>query len=295
MAWATLFRPLSSAAACFGAAVCMFLSQHVANEPFGLWRVILGFAVVMLIACALMADNDIADLNSDGAETSQRKWRPLVRGIIKERTAKLVAGVFMGIAIFLTLFLGIAAVLLAALCLLLGIGYNHSFKHHPVGVFVLAWGISSLVIWGSAVATPTHPFVLIYLFIGLFCEEICREILLTVQDHYPDKEARFMTISVRFGQKNSMVLALLFLALGTPFLLSPIFGLFDSFKFQGISYACGVVGLITFLVATWVNCYSILDVRNKLIINKVFEVNLRHILRWYMLIFQTMILLEVLL
>lgn len=245
--------------------------------------------VAAFIAAGLMVDNDIWDLPSDRI---RRSGKPLCNGAITLRSARVAGYLFMSLAFGLAFFLAWPALLYVISVLVLGAWYNRSGKRwHILGNIATAYGVGGIILFP---ALASGEYRLWPLFLGIFVQEIGREIMVSIGDINGDQQAGWRTVPVVVGRSKAHTYAGFFYALGIPvFVLG----------FVAPIYSVGAILFAAILIWGWLDTREkmvIADVRvnhgfdKERFIFDVYERNLRLWSRVGVLIFQLCIVLQAL-
>lgn len=278
MAWLRIIRPPIVIISILGSLACYLLSEPDSNS----WNLILLAAVAGFISAGLMVDNDVWDLPSDRV---RRRSKPLCSGAISVRQAHIAGYIFMSLAGGLAIFMAWPALLYVWSMLAVGAWYNRRGKlSHIWGNTATAYGVGGIVLLPMLYAGEYRLFPL---FLGIFIQEIGREIMVGIGDVEGDRAAGWRTLPVLVGRYQAQKIAGLFYLLGIPwFLLQP--------DLAPIYYA-GAAAFALILTVGW------FDTREKIVIGEVrndpsiifraYERDLRLWSRLGVLIFQVCILL----
>ncbi len=291
LVWLTFFRPINGICAAYGVFVVVLLTGHVAGIEPDLYRVVLGSIVTFLFTCAIIGHHDFYDK----ADIKTHPWRGLHRGAINRSTARAVVIEMFVICIIMSYLIGIYIFILMVALMFIGIWYNRYAKYQPYGLFVVSICTAAVVPFGSVLATPREPLILLPFFLGLLCSEICREAGNYCQDSIGDGKGGSKTLPVMIGRKKTMYVGLIFLILAVIPFLSHHFGWFGAVLINNGMYLIGGVGYLVLLSMAWVNCNLHLNSENNEDhIFKVFEYNWRYAGRFYLiLILQPLMLAEI--
>lgn len=269
-----------------GAFGCLILSDPSSSTE----TIILVTTVAAFLSAGLMVDNDVWDLPSDRI---RRNDKPLCRGTITVGSARTAGYVLMSLAGGFAIFLAWPALLFVFSLLAVGAWYNRAGKHwHILGNTATAYGVGGIILFP---ALASGEYQLWPLFLGIFIQEIGREIMVGIGDIEGDKSAGWTTLPVLVGRRKAHAYAGLFYALGIPvFVLG----------FLAPVYTVGALIFAVILIWGW------LDTREKMVIADVradpgfdgekyifdaFERDLRLWSRVGVLIFQVCIVLQALL
>lgn len=283
LAWVKIVRPPIMLISAFGSLGCLILSDPNSSSE----TLILVPMIAALIAAGLMVDNDVWDLPSDRI---RRNRKPLCTGAITSRAARVVGYVLMSLAFGLAFFLAWPALLYVFSVLALGAWYNRSGKRwHIYGHAATAYGVGGIILFP---ALASGEYWLWPLFLGIFLQEVGREIMVSIGDIQGDRAAGWTTLPVLVGRGKAHTYAGVFYALGIPvFVLG----------FVAPIYSIGAVLFGAILIIGW------LDTREKMVIADVrvdpgfdkekfifdaYEHDLRLWSRLGVLIFQVCILLQ---
>jgi len=250
----------------------------------------------------LMIHNDVTDLESDKIN---RPHKPLPKGIIKTKTASITGIVLMFLSIIIAFTINIKDTgvlnwqcgLLSIIIMIIGLYYNHYGKSHGIiGNIAVSIGVGAIPFWGALCVFPTCPSLMLPLAFAIFIQEIGREIMVNAGDYVGDLKAGFRTLPVQIGRKHSMYFALFFYLLFIPIYPLPAFdwtGLGIP-KLFGTIYLIGGMIFAISLLLTWLLTYRVVLQNDEDKMWAAFERYERTGTRLMVVVFQLILLLEVL-
>ncbi|MEM3832689.1 MAG: UbiA family prenyltransferase [Thermoprotei archaeon] len=238
---------------------------------------IIGFA----LNGASMIVNDYVDRPID---LINRPDRPLVKGIVKPDEALSLAAVLISIGIFLSLYLGLLPLIIAAIALIVSLIYNIWGKRMGfIGNLMVAFDTAIPFIFGGSVAWVLTGFISnsqiyvsinyiinlydsiwvtpILLSILAFLSNVGREIVKGIADISGDRIAGIKTIAIVYGSKTAGRAATAFIL--SAIALSPlpyVFGLL------GISYIIIVMFADIIFIYYMIKLLRNLDPKNAYIV-----------------------------
>lgn len=179
-----LLRPVQWAKNAFVFAPLVF-SRHL-FDPDYVRQAVLAFGVFSVVSSVVYIINDIADRASDRLHPLKRT-RPIASGAVSVAAALAVAAVLAAIAVIGALWLGPKVAFVAAIYLVLNLGYSFGLKQVIlVDVFIVASGFMLRVLAGAfAIGVQVSPWlVLCTLFVSVFLAVSKRraEILLNIAE-----------------------------------------------------------------------------------------------------------------
>jgi 4-hydroxybenzoate polyprenyltransferase len=265
--------------ASYGVLAVVILTAYCLGLEIDVWKVGIGLLIVFLYSCAIIGHNDFYDVSSDRIA---HPWRGYVRGLIERWKARSAVIVLFGVCILLSWLLSFLVFLILIINISLGVLYNRWLKRRVIGVFIVSLAVAMVIPYG-VVLVVDNPFLLWQFFIGLFCAEVFREIGVTVQDYKGDKGSGFKTIAVLLGRRRALDFSVLFLLISIPLFLSHHFGWLGAVKISNGVYLVGATGYVVLLGMAYINSR---------VSYKVIELNYRFAGRFYLLLFQTLMILE---
>lgn len=166
------------------------------------WRIdtvliAIGFATGFLGTSSAMVINDVIDKEVDSIN---KPWKPLVRGDINPLTAKIMSILLLIIAITINIFVGVEALITAAIYGFLG--YIYSFmRKYWWSQFIVAITTTTPTIYGYVLAgMPGEYMVLAIMFsLTIFTAMLGREIVKALEDIEGDMKYGYSTIPIKHG------------------------------------------------------------------------------------------------
>jgi geranylgeranylglycerol-phosphate geranylgeranyltransferase len=199
-----LIRPLNFVLFFFGVLVGAWLaSGREAFSDAHRVRLVIAMVSAASIGAAANAINDYFDRTIDRVN---RPDRPLVSGVLHERTAVLVWAAGSAIGIGLGFVLGLVHVLIAIASVLLTFLYSTTLKKSGLpGNIVVGLVVACAVFYG-ALATGRIGFAWIGAFFA-FLTMVAREIVKDVEDLEGDRAVGIRTLPDRIGIERALVVA----------------------------------------------------------------------------------------
>lgn len=225
-AYFRLTRPLNMVIGAIGIVLGGHLTGNL-HVGSSLW---LAIVTAMSMTGGANAINDYYDYDIDRIN---KPHRPLPAGLIPRNHARLFAYVLFGVGIITSAIIGFDLLLIAAVSVLLLIGYSRWWKRQPiVGNIVVSLMIAVAFLYGAAAfgnawaALP--PAYMGFLFTW------GREIIKDLEDMQADTEGSAYTLPVRFGEISAKILT-------TVLFIFLVIGLF-------IPYVINIYNLVYFIV-----------------------------------------------
>lgn len=189
-------------------------------------NIILGVFTYLLIAASGMVINDIYDIEIDKIN---RPERPIPRGSITLKQAKLLFSLYLCCGIFLS-FLNTIIFSLSLLNLILAsffgfIGWVYAKWGKKSGFFgnlIVGISFSIGLVYGALLNSILIPPYILYFFITAFSLLVAREIIKGCEDIEGDKKQGVKTLAIKIGIKNSRNFALIFSLIAITFFVLPL-------------------------------------------------------------------------
>jgi len=301
LAWLRMVRLPIMFLCCFGALVGALNTAVFLDVKLSFIQMILIILGPAFLSTGTMIHNDVPDLESDRIN---RPYKPLPRGIIKEKTANITGLFLMFSSIIIALFINYFdygelnwnCAILTTFLVLVGLYYNYYGKKHGIfGHISVAIGVGAIPFWGAISAFPNELLIMLPLAIAIFFQEVGREIMVCVGDYVGDLKAGWKTTPVNLGRKKSMYVALIFYLAFIPLFPIPAFnwtGLELPLVFGNVYLIGGSLLAIT-LILTWLFSYIAVLSQDEKKIWKAFERYERTGTRAMIIVFQIFILLEI--
>jgi len=193
-------------------------------QPGDLIQAALAFAAAALVTGAGNTINDYFDRNIDKVN---RPDRPIPSGRIKASEALAISQALFIVGIFLTVFVNVACVLLAALNSLVLAFYAAGLKRRGLaGNLAIGYLVGSTFLFGGLVMGEVQAAGILAAMAGL--STVGRELIKSIEDMRGDRASGLSTFSLRYGARKAAVLAAAFI--GVAIVLAPlprIFGIFE--------------------------------------------------------------------
>jgi geranylgeranylglycerol-phosphate geranylgeranyltransferase len=212
--------------------------------PFA--EVLVASLVVFLFTGAGNSLNDYLDRNIDCANHPDR---PIPSGLVKPRTATVIAGILFTASVILGLWLSIYCMLIILVNLAIMLGYEFRTKALGLsGNIMISWLTASLFLFGGLAILDYFPDIMLtvlFMFLLSFFATLGREIAKDIQDMEGD--AGRCTLPMRIGVEKARVIAIgaFFIGIG----LSPlpyILGIFGFMYFVTVLLADAI-----FIYGAW--------------------------------------------
>jgi len=302
VAWIRIIRPPIVFISCLGAIVGALNSAVYLDDSLSSFQILMIIMGAAFFSSGLMIHNDVTDLESDKIN---RPHKPLPKGIIKTKTASITGIVLMFLSIIIAFTINIKDTgvlnwqcgLLSIIIMIIGLYYNHYGKSHGIiGNIAVSIGVGAIPFWGALCVFPTCPSLMLPLAFAIFIQEIGREIMVNAGDYVGDLKAGFRTLPVQIGRKHSMYFALFFYLLFIPIYPLPAFdwtGLGIP-KLFGTIYLIGGMIFAISLLLTWLLTYRVVLQNDEDKMWAAFERYERTGTRLMVVVFQLILLLEVL-
>jgi geranylgeranylglycerol-phosphate geranylgeranyltransferase len=244
-------RPLNAAAAGL-ATIVAFLIATGTLIP----QVILLFFVVTLVTAAGNVINDYFDI---GIDRVNRPDRPIPSGQVSPGTARAFAGVLFLAGILLCLLTNELCITIAIFNSLLLIAYAAWLKRTPLlGNIAVSYLAGSMFLFGGALSGMAGLLHVIPFALMTFFAMLARELVKDAEDVEGDLASGAVTIPIRYGIRNTILLALFCGILGAVSSLVP-------YLWWGVWYVCGILvvdSIIVYACIRAVRSQTPLDVKN---------------------------------
>ncbi|NTU53980.1 MAG: UbiA family prenyltransferase [Chlorobiaceae bacterium] len=190
----------------FAAGACVVLAEVLALGGLSTLRQgFFGFLSVFCIAAAVLALNDLFDIETDLINAPSR---PLPAGVVtkRESLALSVAIALSGCAS--AAMIGFGAFVAACAMLLLGVLYNWKLKRYGLfGNLIVGFSTGmSFIFGGIAVGKPFEPVVLFLALMTMFVD-LGEEIAADALDVEGDRQTGSRSLAVMLGPENAMRIA----------------------------------------------------------------------------------------
>jgi geranylgeranylglycerol-phosphate geranylgeranyltransferase len=189
---------------------------------YELVRAALAFAAAALVTGAGNAINDYFDRKIDKVN---RPDRPIPSGRIKAPEALAISQALFIVGIFLTVFVNVACVLLAALNSLILAFYAAGLKRRGfAGNLAIGYLVGSTFLFGGLVIGEIQAAGILAAMAAL--STVGRELVKGIEDMRGDRASGLSTFPVRYGARKAAVLAAAFIAAAVvlaplPYILYP--------------------------------------------------------------------------
>jgi geranylgeranylglycerol-phosphate geranylgeranyltransferase len=202
----------------------------------------LGFAVGFLLTAGTMSINDYFDREIDAVNAPDR---PIPSGILKPIDALLVGIPLVLLGVTVSVFLNLAAFLIAIFSVILMIYYNIKGKYTGFpGNLIVSICVSLPFIFGGTVANSLSGALLTFSLMA-FLANTGREVTKGIADIEGDKKKNVKTLAVIYGPKFAAKIAIFFYftaVIISPFpllmgWLSPLYGILVSVTDIGLIYS----------------------------------------------------------
>jgi len=221
-----LVRPLN----CLLAGLAVLIGVFIAGEatwiywqPRDMIQAALAFAAAALITGAGNTVNDYFDRNIDKVN---RPDRPIPSGRIKAPEALAISQTLFVIGIFLTVFVNVACVLLAALNSLILALYAAGLKRRGfAGNLAIGYLVGSTFLFGGLVIGEVQAAGILAAMAAL--STVGRELIKGIEDMRGDRASGLSTFPLRYGARKAAALAAAFIA--AAIVLAPLPRILDIF------------------------------------------------------------------
>lgn len=300
-AWIRMIRPPILFLCSFGALVGALNTAVFFDYNLSFIQILMIILAPAFLSTGTMIHNDVTDLESDKVN---RPYKPLCKGIIKQKTAYYLGLFMMCFSIILALFvnyfdykeLNWNCAIITSFLVIVGIYYNYYGKLHGIfGHISVAIGVGAIPYWGAIAIFPNELLIMFPLAIAIFFQEVGREIMVCVGDYVGDIKAGWKTTPVNLGRKKSMYVALLFYLAFIPLYPLPAYDWLNIGFPQvfGNIYLIGGGLLAATLIITWLLSYLAVLTNDEKKIWTAFERYERTGTRAMIVVFQIFILIEV--
>jgi len=189
-------------------------------------NIILGVFIYIFIAASGMVINDIYDLEIDKIN---RPERPIPRGSITLKQAKILFIIYLCIGLFLsllnTIFFSLIILNFVIVSFFGFIGWVYAKwgkKSGFLGNLIVGISFSIGLVYGAVLNSSFIPPYILFFFITAFSLLVSREIIKGCEDIEGDKSQGVKTLAIKIGIKNSRNVAVVFALVATIFFVLPI-------------------------------------------------------------------------
>ncbi|MFX0076248.1 MAG: geranylgeranylglycerol-phosphate geranylgeranyltransferase [Candidatus Hermodarchaeota archaeon] len=190
-------------------------------------NIVLGLLTYVMIAASGMIINDIYDIEIDKIN---RPERPIPRGSINLKQAKILFFVYLSLGLFLSILntiifnLSLLNFVLASFFGFIGWVYaKWGKKSGFFGNLVVGVSFSIGLIYGALLNSILIPPYILFFFITAFSLLVAREIIKGCEDIEGDKDQGVKTLALKIGIKKSRNVALVFSLIAIIFFVLPLF------------------------------------------------------------------------
>ncbi len=190
-------------------------------------NIILGVFTYIFIAAAGMIINDIYDIEIDKIN---RPERPIPRGSINLKQAKLLFSIYLIIGLALSILhsilfnLGLLNIVLASFFGFIGWVYaKWGKKSGFFGNIAVGISFSIGMVYGAVLNNSSIPPFIYFFFITAFSLLVSREIIKGCEDIEGDKNHGVKTLAIKIGIRKSIYISLVFSITAIIFFILPIF------------------------------------------------------------------------
>jgi geranylgeranylglycerol-phosphate geranylgeranyltransferase len=230
----TITRPLNAATAGLAAIVAYLIATGMLTP-----QVVLLFAVVTLITAAGNVLNDYFDI---GIDNVNRPDRPIPSGQVTPHAARAYAVTLFLAGILVCLFTNELCIAIAVVNSLLLIAYAAWLKRTPLlGNVAVSYLAGSMFLFGGALSGMTGLLHVLPFALMTFFAMLARELVKDAEDVEGDRSSGAVTIPIRYGIRNTILLALFCGILGAVSSLVP-------YLWWGIWYVCGILVVDSIIV-----------------------------------------------
>ncbi len=220
-------------------------------------NLILGSITYFLIAASGMIINDIYDIEIDRVN---RPNRPIPRGAITIKEAKLLFIITLGIGVIISIInsillnLGILNIIIALFFGFIGWLYaTWGKKSGFPGNIIVSISFSIGLIYGAVLHGSIIPLYIYYFFLSSFFLLLAREIVKGCEDLEGDKKEGVKTLAILLGIKKTLYISIIFDILAILFFILPLFTNIKNYYGFLISMS---FGLIIVIMATFLSIMS---------------------------------------
>lgn len=192
---------------CLFGTIGFFVSGVLAGDLIGFQlEYLIGFLIIFISEAGAFAINDYIDYEID--KSNKRSDRPLVLGLITQKTALITAIVFLLVDLVLVLFLNRVALILALVSIPIFYIYSLGLKRKIlVKNLLIAYSYSGTIMFGSLVTDTILEPIIIYFALMGFIIGLGSEIMFDIADVEGDKELGINTIPNKFGLKSAALVS----------------------------------------------------------------------------------------
>jgi geranylgeranylglycerol-phosphate geranylgeranyltransferase len=230
----TIIRPLNVAAAGLAVIVAYLIATGTLIP-----QVILLFLVVTLVTAAGNVINDYFDI---GIDRVNRPDRPIPSGKVTPQAARVYACVLFLAGILVCLLTNELCITIAIINSLLLIAYAAWLKRTPLlGNIAVAYLAGSMFLFGGALSGMAGLLHVLPFALMTFFAMLARELVKDAEDVEGDQASGAVTIPIRYGIRNTILLALFCGILGAVSSLVP-------YLWWGAWYVCGILVVDSIIV-----------------------------------------------
>lgn len=192
---------------CLFGTIGFLVSGVLAGDLIGFQlEYLIGFLIIFISEAGAFAINDYIDYEID--KSNKRSDRPLVLGLITQKTALITAIVFLLVDLVLVLFLNRVALILALVSIPIFYIYSLGLKRKIlVKNLLIAYSYSGTIMFGSLVTDTILEPIIIYFALMGFIIGLGSEIMFDIADVEGDKELGINTIPNKFGLKSAALVS----------------------------------------------------------------------------------------
>lgn len=230
----TLIRPLNAAAAGLATIIAYLIATGTLIP-----QVLLLFLVVTLVTAAGNVINDYFDI---GIDRVNRPDRPIPSGQVSPGSARAYAGVLFLAGILICLFTNELCITIAIINSLLLVAYAAWLKRTPLlGNIAVSYLAGSMFLFGGALSGMPGLLHVLPFALMTFFAMLARELVKDAEDVEGDLASGAETIPIRYGIRNTILLALFSGLLGAVSSLVP-------YLWWGAWYVCGILVVDSIIV-----------------------------------------------
>lgn len=222
-----IMRPINDLMGCLTIIIGILNTRANVSTFFIILNIILGSLTYFLIAGSGMIINDIFDIEIDKIN---RPERPIPRGDITIREAKVLYGITLGLGILLSIINSIIVnlwfinVAIAAFFGFIGWLYAaYGKKSGFLGNIIVSVSFAIGLIYGAILNGLIIPWYIYFFFITAFSLLMAREIIKGCEDIKGDEKEGVKTLAIKLGVKKASLISAVFDCIAIIFFILPIF------------------------------------------------------------------------
>ncbi len=230
-------RPLNA----FSAGIATFIGGMIGGLEF---EIIIAVIATILGTGAGNSVNDFFDASIDAINNPER---PIPSGRLSKRQVAFFSMILFSLAVFITLFLSMLAIIIGIVNLVLLIIYSSHLKGVPlIGNLAVGYLTGSTFLFGGVSVGGGEKTLILFLLAALVT--VSREIIKDIEDIEGDKKQGTNTLPQIIGEKKSLYISSFFMICGI--ILSPIpIAIGFNLLYLGFIIPTNILGVISLFYA----------------------------------------------